>query len=96
MDSQSLETTTVTLDANGESRTLDVPTGAFEVLAEDDAQVDVMTDLALFELTRNIHAAAHHSEVDPEIPMDDIEDEVLDLFEDNFDVSFAEATGHDH
>lgn len=96
MDAESLDTTTVTLTADGESTELDVPTGVFDVLAEDEPAVEVMTDLALFELTRNVHAAANHSEIETDVPLDDVEDEVLDLFEERFDVSFAEATGHQH
>ncbi|MFC7165552.1 DUF7545 family protein [Halospeciosus flavus] len=42
------------------------------------------------------HMIAHHGEGEPSPEVSDIEDAMLDAFEDRFGMSYGEATGHQH
>jgi len=90
------ETVTFEIDGDGETGRLEVPAGLLEAVAEDDQTgPEVLGDVAMLSLANRIHHVVHHGEeTDPELEA--IEAETMELFEERFGVSFAEATGHDH
>lgn len=92
------ETETVTYEIDGESETdsLTVPAGLLDVVAEgDQTGPEVLGDVAMLSLANRVHHLVHHGEdTDPELEA--IESATMDLFEQRFGVTFAEATGHSH
>jgi len=91
------DTTTVNLEADGESDELTVPTALVRLLAEDgEGTTEVVGDMAMLALAQQAHGIVHHShgEVDPAV--EEAEQATMDLFEERFGQSYAEMTGHDH
>ncbi|PSP82125.1 hypothetical protein BRC83_10470 [Halobacteriales archaeon QS_1_68_17] len=91
------ETTTVTLEADGETDDLELPTALIGMLAEGgESAPTVVGDIAMFGFAQRIHGAVHHSRDEPSDEIKAVEEATLALFEDRFGQSFAELTGHDH
>ena len=91
------DTTTVHMEADGESDELTVPTALVRLLAEDgEGTTEVVGDMAMLALAQQAHGIVHHShgEVDPAV--EEAEQTTMDLFEERFGQSYAEMTGHDH
>lgn len=90
------ETVTFEIDGDGETDTLTVPATVLDLVAEaDQTGPEVVGDVAMLSLANRVHHMVHHGEgTDPELEA--IEQETMDLFEERFGVTFAEATGHSH
>jgi len=91
------DTVTVTLEADDQSDELTVPTALLDMLREgDESDVEVIGDIAMFGLAQRIHGAVHHSQGEPAEEIADANEITMELFEERFDSTFAELTGHDH
>jgi len=91
------DTVTVTLQADGESDELTVPTALVDMLREsDESTPQLVGDIAMFGMAQRIHGAVHHAQGDPTAEIQDANETTMELFEDRFDATFAELTGHDH
>lgn len=93
-----VETVTLTISSeHGDEDTLTVPRDLAEALGEDDqSPPEVVGDLSLLSMANRVHHMVHHQEGDPDPGLAALEETTLDLFEERFGVTFAEATGHDH
>ena len=88
------ETTfSITTEA-GDEDNVTIPTGLVELFAEDGQEpAEVLGDIALLSFASRAHHIVHHEDGE------DIEAEearAMELFEERFGVSYAEATGHQH
>lgn len=91
------ETTTVTIDVDGQSDEFSVPLALTEALSEDDeSSAEVVGNLALLGLAQQAHGIIHHGHGDVGEELEAAEEATLDEFEERFGQSFAEMTGHDH
>mgnify|MGYP000421626702 CR=1 FL=1 len=75
-----------------------VPERLVELLAEEDdeSQAQVVADLALMSFAQRAHMIGHHGEGDVGADFEELEEAVLDRFEERFGMTFGEATGHQH
>jgi hypothetical protein len=92
-----LEDVTVTVEADGEDDTIEIPAGLIDRLREEgETRADVVGSITLMALTGRAHALLHHVEEESGEELHDIEDVMQDRFEDRFGMTYAEATGHEH
>jgi len=96
-----LETTTVTLETDDATDTLEIPVALIDLLTEGDEEIPtVVGDIAIFGLAQRVHTAIHHSEGDPAAAVDaDIEaiETALDEeFQKRFGSSFEDLLDHSH
>jgi hypothetical protein len=97
MSERDVETVTFTIAADGEEETLTVPRELVRLVGEEDGRLtEAVGDVAMLSLANQIHHLVHHheGEVDPRVEA--VEQSTMELFEERFEVSFGEATGHDH
>lgn len=88
---------TVTIDAAGETDELTLPNELLSMFAEEDeTPPETIGDVAMIGFAQQIHGAVHHGRGDPSEELLAIEEATMDAFEDRFDQTFAEMTGHDH
>ncbi len=87
-------TVSITIDEQTDEVT--VPAGLLEVLAEEgQTDAEAVGDLILLSIAGRAHHMVHHSEdSDEELEAD--EELAMELFEERFGISFAQATGHSH
>lgn len=83
---------------DGATDDIDLPAGLVEMFAEedDDSRAEVVADIALMSFVGRAHQVVHHSEGEPGEELEAIEEAALDIFEDRFDMTYGEATGHSH
>jgi len=92
-----LEDVTVTVEADGEDDTIEIPAGLIDRLREEgETRADVVGSITLMALTGRAHALLHHVEEESGEELQDIEDVMQGRFEDRFGMTYAEATGHEH
>ena len=93
-----VETETYTIEGpDGDTDELELPDGLVDALAEQgERPTTVVAEIALLSFVQRSHAIVHHA--DGEVPADlrEINEKAEELFEAQFDMTFAEATGHDH
>jgi len=88
---------TVTIESDDATEEVSLPNGLIELLGEeDDTAPEIVADLAVSGFAERIHAAVHHSEGETDEQLAAIEDATMELFEDRFGMTYAEATGHSH
>lgn len=91
------DTVTMTIESEDASDELTVPSALIDLLAEDGQSAPVVVgDLALFGLAQRIHAAVHHAQGEPGEDLEAIEELTMELFEERFEMTFGDATGHSH
>ena len=93
-----VEEVTFTVDGPDGSDEFTVPERLVDLLAEEDdeSQAQVVADLALMSFAQRAHMIAHHGEGELGTDVEELEDAVLDRFEERFGMTFGEATGHQH
>ncbi|WP_435095791.1 DUF7545 family protein [Halarchaeum sp. P4] len=93
-----VETVTFSVDGPDGSDEVELPQGLVSLLSEEDdeSMAQVVADIALMGFANRAHTLAHHGEGDASEELEAIESETLELFEERFGVSYAEATGHSH
>lgn len=91
------ESTTVNIEADGETDDIIVPLAITEALSEEgETTAEVVGDLAVLSLAQQVHGILHHSHGEVDEELEAAEAEILDEFEERFGQSFAEMTGHSH
>ena len=90
-------TLTIESDSEHEDETVEVPQAAIDTLAQDDDSPTIMAgDLVMLGLAQQLHANVFHAEQAASDTIKQANDDLGDLFEDRFGMTFAEMTGHDH
>lgn len=91
------ETTTVSIEMDGDSDEFEVPRALTEALSEDEeTSAEVVGNLALLGLAQQAHGIVHHGHGDVGEELEAAEEATLDEFEERFGQSFQEMTGHSH
>jgi AraC-like DNA-binding protein len=91
------DTAVITIEGPDGKDEVTLPTSLLDLLSEEnETAAEVVGDIALLSCTQRIHTTVHHSEEEVSDELSAIEDSTMDLFEERFGVTFAEATGHDH
>ncbi|MFP4228990.1 MAG: hypothetical protein ACLFTE_09205 [Salinivenus sp.] len=94
--SEEVETITFSIDADGATDEVTLPAGLIDLLAEgDQAPVETVGDVALLSFASRAHHLVHHGEGADEA-LEAQEAAAMELFEERFGVTYAEATGHHH
>ena len=92
------DTETYTIESpEGDSDTVELPTGLVDTLAEQGEEPSkVISDIVLQALAQHAHALAHHSQGETPQELVEMNETAEELFEERFGVTLAEATGHQH
>ncbi|MFP9190645.1 DUF7545 family protein [Natronosalvus vescus] len=92
-----VETTTFSIEtADGDTDEVTLPSGLVDLLAEgDQTQAETVGDITLLSFASRAHHIVHHGE-EPSEELEAQEARAMELFEERFGVTFAEATGHHH
>lgn len=91
------ETVRITIEGPDSDDEIELPVQLLELLAEgDESSTEVVGDLTLLSCAQRIHATVHHAEGEVSEELEALESQTLELFEERFGISFAEATGHSH
>ena len=95
-DDIDVETTTFTITTENGEDTLTVPLELLDRLGEGEQSPEqVVGDLAMLTIANNAHHMVHHGDAD-DPDLEALESMAMDLFEERFGQTFAEATGHSH
>jgi hypothetical protein len=91
------DTVTLTIDGPDGDDEVTLPSAMLDLMREDEeADAEIVGDLALFSCAQRIHATVHHAEGGDTDEYREIEELTMELFEERFGASYAELTGHDH
>ena len=91
------ETVDITIEGPDGEDEVTLPAQLLDLLSEEgESAAEVVGDIAILSCTQRIHTIVHHREDEASDELSTIEDATMDLFEERFGVTFAEATGHDH
>lgn len=90
-------TTTFSIESEtGDADDVTIPSGLVDLLAEgDQTAAETVGDITLLSFASRAHHLVHHGE-DADEELEAQEELIMDLFEERFGVSYAEATGHHH
>lgn len=90
-------TTTFSIESEaGDGDDVTIPSGLVDLLAEgEQSPAETVGDITLLSFASRAHHLVHHGE-DADAELQAQEELVMDLFEERFGVSYAEATGHHH
>lgn len=92
-----VDTLTVGIEIDDEREEFELPAGLVGRLSEPgESPPTVVADFAIMSFAGRAHALAHHDEGQPDPELEEIEDDMMNRFEDRFGVTYAEATGHSH
>ena len=92
-----VQTVTFEIESDdGERDDVTLPAGLVDLLAEgDQSGPEAVGDVVLLSFASRAHHIVHHGEdADPELEAQ--EARTMELFEERFGVTYAEATGHHH
>ncbi len=94
---ESVSTTTFSIESeSGDSDDVTIPTGLVDLLAEgEQSPAETVGDITLLSFASRAHHLVHHGE-DADEELTAQEERIMDLFEERFGVTYAEATGHHH
>ncbi|MFB6255077.1 MAG: hypothetical protein ABEI06_10765 [Halobacteriaceae archaeon] len=82
---------------DGTTDTVSLPKGLIALFNDEDApQAEVVGDLTLLVFAERAHMLVHHSDEEVGEEIKNLEQTVRELFEERFELSFEEATGHSH
>jgi hypothetical protein len=92
------DTIRVAVETETDGDELELPESLVDLYREDPEETDaqIAADMLVMAFSERAHALAHHGEGEGLENIEAIEGEMLDLFEDRFGVTYAEATGHSH
>ncbi|MFC3958645.1 DUF7545 family protein [Halovivax cerinus] len=91
------DTTTFSIESEaGDVDDVTIPTGLVSLLAEgEQSSAETVGDITLLSFASRAHHLVHHGE-DADEDLVAQEELAMELFEERFGVSYAEATGHHH
>jgi hypothetical protein len=88
---------TVTVETDDSTDEITLPAALVERFSEgDEPTATVVADVLQIAFSQRAHALVHHSQGDASDEDEAIEEHALELFEERFGQTFAEATGHSH
>ncbi len=92
-----VETITFTIATpDGDDDEVVLPAGLVDLLAEEgQGPAETVGDIALLSFASRAHHIVHHGEGADE-QLEALEGRAMELFEERFGVTYAEATGHHH
>ncbi|MFW5965479.1 MAG: DUF7545 family protein [Halodesulfurarchaeum sp.] len=92
------ETTRVTIETETDADEIELPSEIIDLYREDPDETDaaIIGDMLVMAFTERAHALAHHGEGEGLESIEQIESQMLELFEKRFGLTYAEATGHSH
>jgi hypothetical protein len=91
------DTVELAIEGPEDTDTVTLPSRLLEMLAEgDETPSQVAGDLVAFGCAQRIHASVHHAEGDVDEELVEVEALMMDTFEERFDASFGDLTGHQH
>ncbi|MBS3761282.1 DUF7545 family protein [Halodesulfurarchaeum sp.] len=93
-----VDTIRVSVETDTAADEFELPTEILELYREepDETDAQIASDMLLMAFTERAHALAHHSEGEDMDEIEAIESDMMEIFEDRFGVSYADATGHSH
>ena len=93
-----VDTIRLSVETETDGDELELPAEILELYREDPEETDaqIASDMLMMAFSERAHALAHHSEGEESEDIQAIEADMMELFEDRFGVSYAEATGHSH
>lgn len=90
------DTVTITIEGDDGTDEVTLPAELMDLMREgDETDAEIVGDLALFSCAQRIHATVHHGQGDTG-EYEDIEETTMDLFEERFETTYGEMTGHSH
>ena len=93
-DVETITFSIATQDGDGDEVVL--PAGLVDLLAEEGQRpAETVGDIALLSFASRAHHIVHHGEGGDE-ELEALEARAMELFEERFGVTYAEATGHHH
>ena len=91
------EMVTISIETDDDEDELTVPAGLLDLIRDgDQSDAAVVGDVALLSFASRTHHLVHHGQGEPTDEILDVEEATMDAFEDRFEMTFEEATGHDH
>lgn len=88
-------TVTVTIHAEGDRRTLELPAGFVEFIREPgESAADVVADLVVFSGAQRTYEAVHYSEGDLPAELHAVDERMQELFETEFGTTLQDAAGY--
>lgn len=95
MPDQPPDTVTVTVDAEGDQRTLDLPEGFVDLVREPgESAADVVADLVLLSGAQRTYEAVHFSEGGVPDEVEAVDDRMQELFESEFGTTLRDVVGY--
>ncbi|MFP4530650.1 MAG: hypothetical protein ACLFNC_05085 [Halodesulfurarchaeum sp.] len=92
------DTIRVAVETETDGDELELPEAILELYREepDETDAQIAGDMLVMAFTERAHALAHHTEGEDSAEIEAIEADMMEVFEERFGVSYAEATGHSH
>ena len=86
---------TVTIDAEGDRRTLEIPAGFVDLLREPgESAADVVADLVLLSAAQRTYEAVHFSEGGVPEDIEAVNERVQEVFEAEFGTTVQDVAGY--
>ena len=92
-----VETITFSIESEpGDADEVTLPAGLVDLVADgDQSPAETVADVALLSFASRAHHVVHHGQ-GADADLEAQEARTMELFEERFGVTFAEATGHHH
>lgn len=92
------DATTVTVETESDTDEIELPAALVDLFREEPGETDaqIAADMLVMAFSERAHAIAHHGEGGDQAEIQEMESEMMDLFEERFGLSYGEATGHSH
>ncbi|MFB6267825.1 MAG: hypothetical protein ABEI31_09220 [Halodesulfurarchaeum sp.] len=92
------ETLTVSLEVNGQADDIELPAALVDLYREEESETDaeIIADMLVMSFAERAHAIVHHGEGGDDEHLQAIESAMMELFEERFEMTYEEATGHSH
>lgn len=89
---------TVTVDTGSDTDQIELPAALVNLYREEPAETDaaIVGDILVMAFAGRAHSIVHHGEGDVDESIQEIETDMMDLFEERFGMTYGEATGHAH
>ena len=95
MPDQPSDIVTVTIDAGGDQRTLELPAGFVDLVREpDESAADVVADLVLLSGAQRTYEAVHFSEGGVPDEIEAVNDRMQERFESEFGTTLRDVVGY--
>ncbi|WP_142856563.1 DUF7545 family protein [Salinigranum halophilum] len=93
-----VETETYTIEGpDGDVEEIQLPSGLVDIFAEQGEEpTDVVGDIVVQAFAQQAHVVVHHAEGEVPGDLEELNDEMENIFEERFGVSLADAMGHSH